>query len=134
MALPNYRYVAKQNVEGILVLTVTESQLQGDQLADLMRKEILDLVSSEKANNVVIDMRRVKYIGSAVFRPFLSLRRELQKTNGKIVLCGLSQVVHETFSQLRLISTNKLFHAPFEARPDVAASVAFLNGQEEDKA
>jgi|SRR5581483_320345 len=134
MALPSYRYVGHRTESGILVLTVLEAQLQGDQLAETMRKEFLEIVSAAKATNVVIDMRRVKYIASASFRPFLSLRREMQKTKGRIVLCGLSQVVTETFAQLRLISNNKLFHAPFDSRPDVAASVAFLNGQEADNA
>jgi anti-anti-sigma regulatory factor len=126
MPLPSYRYVTRQIVDGILAITVTEPQLQSDQLADGMRKEFLEIVGAVKAANVVIDLRRVKYIASAAFRPFLTLRRELHKTNGRIVLCGLSEPVAEIFLQLRLISDNKLYHAPFDTRPDVAASVAFL--------
>jgi anti-anti-sigma factor len=130
MPTPSHRYISSQTLDGILVVTVNEAQLQGDQLAETMRRELLEVVATAKAANVVIDLRKVKYIASAAFRPFLSLRRELQKTKGKIVLCGLSTVVAETFLQLRLISNNKLYHATFESRPDVAAAVAFLTGKE----
>ena len=60
------------------------------------------------------------------FRPFLSLRRRLQESGGRLVFCNLTPAVSEVFQVVRLISADGSSPAPFDVKPDVSAALAFL--------
>jgi anti-anti-sigma factor len=116
--------------DGALVLTVEESQFHGDPLAEKVRQEFLSALADSGLNLVVIDLHKVEYISTAAFRPLLSLRRKLQDSSGRMVLCGLSDLVREVFQVLRLITTSRSYPATFEVQPDVPAALAFLKQTE----
>jgi anti-sigma B factor antagonist len=120
-------HVTSQTLDGVLVIRINERQFHGDSLADAIRQEMLALIAAAGSQKIVIDLQPVDYLSSAAFRPLLSLRRKLQETGGRMVLCNLSPLVAEVFQLLRLISTSRSYPATFEVQPDVAAAVAFLN-------
>ena len=109
------------------MLTLTDPQLQGDQLAEELRRELLAAVGQAGAANVVLDFRHVGYLSSPAFRPLLSLRRQLQGAGGRVVLCGLSPDVADVFHVTRLISTSRSSTAPFEVAAAAPAAVQLLN-------
>src|SRR5439155_25604355 len=113
--------------QAVLVLTITEPQLQGDTLVDSLRRELRAAISQPGAQKVVLDFRLVKSISSEAFRPLLSLRRVLGEAGGHMVLCNLSPVVAKTFQVTRLITTSRWSTPPFEMEQDVAADVARLD-------
>jgi anti-anti-sigma factor len=115
---------------GVTVATINEPQLTGDATSEKLRQQLIGLVTEAGARKIAIDLQKVQYMASAAFRPFLSLNRKLQEVKGQMVLCNLSPIVRTIFEQMRLISSNPLYHATFDAQPDVAAAVAFLNQQE----
>lgn len=131
MSEPRYRYLKTETVQGILVLTVSTARLQGDALAESLRNEFLDAVTHHAADKVVIDLQHIKFISSAGFRPFLTLRRKLNEKNGRMVLCNLGGPVEEAFLITRLVSTAGSMPAPFEAQPDVDKALASLMGSQE---
>jgi anti-anti-sigma factor len=102
----------------VVVLTITEEQVIGDQL--------LAVAVQSQARNAVLDFQRVKFLSSSGFRPLLSLHRLLRQQDGKLLLCGLSRDVREIFEVTRLISTKGSARAPFEVYPDAPAAVASL--------
>jgi anti-anti-sigma factor len=110
----------------IVVLTVTETHLQGDPISDAMREDLLAGVDRSGATHVILDFQRVHYLSSVAFRPLLSLHRKLKERNGRLVLCGMSQPVAEVFYVTRLVSSTGTSAAPFEMQPDVPAAVASL--------
>jgi anti-anti-sigma factor len=112
---------------GVTVATINEPQLTGDAIAEKLRQQLLGLVTEGGARKIAVDLQHVKYMASAAFRPFLSLNRKLQEVKGQVVLCNLSPIVRTIFEQMRLISSNPLYHATFDTQADVAAAVAFLN-------
>jgi hypothetical protein len=75
----------------------------------------------------------VDYVGSAGFRPLLSLRKRLQEAGGEMLLCGLVPEVHEVFLTSRLINEAGSWDAPFGVEPDVARAVARLNRTTNDR-
>jgi anti-anti-sigma regulatory factor len=110
----------------IIVLRITEAQLQGDPLSDSLREDLLSAVDRSGASHVVIDFGPVTYLASVAFRPLLSLHRKLKEKGGRLVLCGMSAAVAEVFHITRLVSTKGSSTAPFEMQPDVPAAVASL--------
>jgi anti-anti-sigma factor len=127
MSEPQFRYLKGRTEQGVLVLTITEPQLQGDTLVESLRRELRAAVSQPGTQKVVLDFRLVKSVSSEAFRPLLSLRRILGEAGGRMALCNLSPVVAKTFQVTRLVSTSRSSTPPFEMEQDVAAAVALLN-------
>ena len=117
----------------VVVLTLTDEQILGDELADRLRDELLAVVVQSAARNAVLDFQHVKFLSSSGFRPLLSLHRILRQQGGKLLLCGLNADVHEIFEVTRLISVKGTTRAPFEVYPDVPAAVASLRQPAADK-
>jgi anti-anti-sigma factor len=113
--------------QGVLVFTLTTPQIQGDALADALRQELLDAVVQTAATKVVIDFRNVEYLGSAGFRPLLSLYRKLQQGGGRMLFCNLAPEVAGVLLSTRLITTSRSTVAPFEMAADLPAALASLN-------
>lgn len=127
MPEPQFRHLQRRTEQGVLVLTLTAPQLQGDTLVESLRRELRAAVIEPGAQKVVLDFRLVKSVSSEAFRPLLSLRRKLEEAGGRMALCNLSPVVAKTFQVTRLISTSRSSTPPFEMEQDVASAVALLN-------
>jgi anti-anti-sigma factor len=110
----------------VVVLSINVSRVQGDTIADRLRDELLAVLDTTGAQNVVLDLRQVTFVSSVAFRPLLSLHRRLKERGGRMVLCGLTAEVREVFEVTRLISTSRTSTAPFEVQADVPAAVASL--------
>jgi anti-anti-sigma factor len=109
-----------------IVLTITESQLQGDPISDRLRADLLGALERSGARHVVLDFQRIVFVSSVAFRPLLSLHRKLKEQGGRLVLCGMNERVAEVFHVTRLVSTTSTSAAPFELQADVPAAIASL--------
>lgn len=128
LASKSSRHLETRTEQGVLVLTIALSQVEGEGVADALRQEMLAAVLLSGSQKVVVDFCNVKYISSVAFRPLLSLRRKLRENNGRMMLCGLSKAVGDVFYTTRLISTSGEVTAPFEMQADVEAALARLAG------
>lgn len=122
-----YRYLDCRTERGILVLTITASKIQGDDVADELRQEMLSAVDKAKARKVVIDFQNAQYISSAAFRPLLAVRRKLHEQGGRVMLCNLSQVIGDIFYTTRMISDSGTITPLFEVEPNTEAALAHLS-------
>jgi anti-anti-sigma factor len=122
----SYRHLSCSLNQGVLVLTLNEQQIRGDDQADQIGQEMLDAVARANANKVAIHLGAVQYMSSVGFRPLLKLYSILKENNGRIVLCHLAPVVAEVLHVTRLVGTSGTFRAPFEEQPDVESAVAAL--------
>jgi anti-anti-sigma factor len=128
MPEPQYHHLKGRTEQGVLVLTITEPQLQGDTLVDSLRRELRTAVGEPPGvQKVVLDLHLVRAVSSEAFRPLLSLRRRLGEVGGRMALCNLSPVVAKTFQVTRLVSTSRSSTPPFETESDVASAIALLN-------
>lgn len=120
------RLLTSRTEQGVLVLTVTESQIEGNEIARELQREMLSAVDAVGARLVVVDLQHVRYVSSVAFGPLLHLRRKLQASAGRLVVCGLSAMVGDVFYTTRMVSPDGTFVAPFEMQADAAAAVAAL--------
>ena len=74
---------------------------------------------SDKPTKLLVDMSNVQYVSSAGLRVFLMLAKKLQKSQGALVLCGLSASVKEVFD---IAGFSKLLNI----QPDRASGIAAL--------
>jgi len=129
MTESQYRYIAPRVEQGVLVLSITHSQLRSTQfeLPEVLREEMLRAVAQAKANKVVVDLSKVEQLGSASFRPLLSLRRQLHEAKGQLLLAGLQPDIREVFLVTRLIDEQGSTLATFGVAADVPTAVLRLN-------
>lgn len=121
------RHVQARYEDGVLVLTITDARVEGEEVAEALRQEMLAAVEAAGADQLVVDFRHTRYISSAGFRPLIALRRRLQATDGRLVVCGLSPVVGHVFYTTRMVSPDGSSAAVFEMEPTASAAVARLN-------
>ncbi|HZU38684.1 MAG TPA: STAS domain-containing protein [Gemmataceae bacterium] len=121
-----YRHLTARTERGVLVLTITEAKIQGEDVAATLRQEMLQAVESTACNRVVIDFQHAQYISSAAFRPLLTLRRKLQEQGGRVMLCSLSPVIGDIFYTTRMIGDDGSITRVFEVERDAESAVARL--------
>lgn len=112
--------------QGVLVLTITQERIQGEEVAQRLRDEMGAAVDRTGVNRVVIDLQHTRYLSSVAFWPLLSLRRQLLDAGGRLMICGLSEDVEDVFMTTKMISPGGAVDAPFEVAPNAAAAVAHL--------
>lgn len=124
MADPYYRHISCRKESGILVIVLSDEKIQGDELGDAIRQDMLDALTHYQVNKVVIDFRNIIYLSSAGFRPLLSMHRKLNESRGRMIFCNLSPEILEVFTVTRLISSTRSRTAPFEKAVDLADALA----------
>jgi anti-anti-sigma factor len=120
-----HSHVTARTESGILILTIVETQLTGEELCAAIREELLDAVQ-QRAEKIIVDFRHVEYVSSVAFRALLSLHRRVRDMEGRLVLCNLSPLVAEAFKATRLLINSKSSPSMFEEQPTVAAAIAAL--------
>jgi anti-anti-sigma factor len=127
MAETQYRLLRVKADGDVLVLTLTEEQVEGDAVAQALQRELLAAATAAGSHKVIVDFQNVKYISSVAFSPLLALRRHLNGAGGRLVVCGLNEMVGDIFYTTKMVSPSGTFAAPFEMQPDVSAAIAALN-------
>jgi len=110
----------------ILVLTVHSAEVRGDELTTQLERSFIAEVDRAAAAKVVVDLTAVKYITSTGVRTLLSLYQKLKPVSGRVVLCGLAEMVSEVLQLMRFIDPSGARPTPFELQPDVKAAVVAL--------
>jgi anti-anti-sigma factor len=123
MAAP---YLESAVENGVLVLTVLRQQIEGEDLAQGLREELLGAVAAAGLKKVVLDLKNARYVSSIAFWPLLALRRQLADQGGQLLICGLTGAVEEVFMTTKMVNSSGALNAPFETVPDRAAAVARL--------
>jgi anti-anti-sigma factor len=127
MAQPQFQYLKCQVQNGVLVLTVTASEILSEGRTEDLRLELLAAIGSEENPKVVLDFQPVKLISTTCLRALLSFRRHLRDKGGQVLLCNLATPVAEVLFTTRLVSPTSSGLIPFSMAPDVATAVAHLS-------
>jgi anti-anti-sigma factor len=112
-----------------LVLTICETQLQGDRLLTSLRHELEQAIGWGEARDVVLDLRHVQSLSSAALRPLLSLRRDLEERSRRLILCELSPAVAAVLRAVRMVGASRSSADAFDVQADLAAAVAHLGSR-----
>ena len=122
-------YLEASLEQGVLVLTITRRQIEGEDHAAGLKEELLATVAQHGASKVVLDLKNTRYVSSIAFWPLLNLKRQLvadPAKPGRLILCGLTGAVLEVFTTTKMISSTGSLNAPFELAPDRQSAVAML--------
>ena len=133
MEKPEYHYLTAKVEQTVLVLTITETRLQEERVAEALFQEMLKAASQIAVRKVVVDMRHLEYMSSVAFRPLLRLRGRLQKSGGRMILCGLTPLVGDIFYTTKMLSPSGSLDAPFQMEVDAAAAIERLNREGADQ-
>jgi anti-anti-sigma factor len=120
------QHIHCQVERGVLVITITERQVGGDDLAAALRREFFSALDEYQLNKVALDFQEVQLLFSAGLRPLLSLHRRLGEAGGAMVLCNLAPQVAETLQVTRLISSKGASAAPFDTAATLDEALARL--------
>lgn len=96
----------------VLVVEVLPEQLRDFSVVQSLREGVIAAIEETNVKHVIMDLSRVKHLGSVAFLAFLAIRR--QSGIDRIVLCGLSEFVQELFRMCKLIASSGGKSAPFE--------------------
>jgi anti-anti-sigma factor len=127
MAQPPFQYLKCQVQNGILVITITASEIYSEGMTEDLRLELLAAIGSQESPKVVLDFEPVKSISTTCLRALLSFRRHLRDKGGQVLLCNLATPVAEVLFTTRLVSPTSSALIPFSMAPDVATAVAHLS-------
>jgi anti-sigma B factor antagonist len=64
--------------------------------------EALDMIDGEGARNVIVDFENMSYFGSSLLESQLRLWKSVERVQGKMVLCCVSEVGREVLQISRL--------------------------------
>jgi anti-anti-sigma factor len=127
MPEPTYAHLTSRVENGVLVLTLTDAQVRGDEIAEALRTELLDAVARSGIGHVVLDLRDVEFISSVAFRPLLQLHGKVKELNGRLVVCEMSPPVAEVMRLTRMVSSRGSSHGLFEEQPDLPSALRSLS-------
>ncbi|MFO0965322.1 MAG: STAS domain-containing protein [Gemmataceae bacterium] len=126
MTQTKFKHIDCRREHGALLVTILDTHLSGDELAEALRKELLGAAEDQPASKWIIDFRRVQFFTSAGIRPLLTLHRRLQSSGARLVLCNLREEIAEVFHATRLLATPGSPPGPFEAAPDLEQALCRL--------
>ena len=67
------------------------------------------------AIKIIINMKSLKYIDSSGIGALIKYTKYIRKNNGNIVLCNVSQEIHEVFTVINLHKFTPIFKTEVEA-------------------
>ena len=109
----DYRHIRLEQQSGVLVLTINEKEMAEYDLCTAIGRELVDAITLADSPAVVIDLHNIEFLASAGVVPFLNAKRCVSQRQGQLVLCHLSDFVHQVFTTTRLLinpgSQNSLF-------------------------
>ena len=120
MSNPNY---ILSTVHGhAVVATILEERMRDYQRIEQIKEELLSVFGTEACKHAIIDLCRVRFVGSVGFLAFLAVRRLAGVEN--VVLCNLDESIRELFLICRLISDTEHTQAPFQVCEDIETALA----------
>jgi anti-anti-sigma factor len=124
---PTFVHLTSRAENDVLVLTLTDSQVRGDEIADALRSELIEAVTRSGLAKVALDLGNVEFISSVAFRPLLQLHAKVKELGGRLVMCAMAPPVAEVMRLTRMVSTHGSAHGLFEEQPDLAAALRSLS-------
>jgi anti-anti-sigma factor len=120
------RHALAQREGDVLVLTILDAKLETEDVCARLREELMEVVTQSEAKKVVLDFRNVRTVSSVAFRPLLSVRRIMQQSNGRMLLCNLSESVAQMFYATRLLAADRPSAATFQEQSSLEAAIEHL--------
>jgi anti-anti-sigma factor len=122
-----YRHLTANADRGVLVLTLTQPELRGEDMCAAVQEELCAAAAAAgESPRVAVDFRNVTFLTSLGISALLGFRRRLLPVGGRLLLCGLSPAVAEVLFATRLATADPSGVVPLAVAADVETAVAQL--------
>ncbi len=118
----NFHHASGSVRDNVLVVTILAQRIADPDTSYALRDEILSMVDSANASQVVLDFQQVHFMGSVGVLALMAVRRRLK--GGQVVLCNVSGAVREMFEVCRLIAKDASENGLFEAADSLETALA----------
>ena len=125
-----YQSIEAEERDGVLILTIAEKELNSWQVAEQVRKDLVEAYSVAASDKVVVDLSRITYMASVGYGPFLSLKRRVGETGGQLILANMSDFVQSIFKATHLLISPKSKSSVFHSAEGVDQAIADLKAGE----
>jgi len=102
-----YKHFDVQHFDEVTMILLLEPRLLRAELLNSLRDELLKFVEADQPDKLLVFFGKVEYCASAAISGLLSVKRRLSVYGGDVKLCGLSELVRESFDRLGL--TGRVF-------------------------
>jgi anti-anti-sigma factor len=103
-----YRHIEATTQDGVLVLTVLESQVREYMLAEELRYELVHAVKRSKATQFILDLRNMEFMTSLACVAFIGMKHAVRERDGRLLLCNMSEFIKKILHAKRLLSRSQL--------------------------
>ena len=100
--MTEYKHFEVQYLDDVAIVLLSEARLLRQEILDSLRAELLDFVEVAQPDKLLIFFGKVEYCTSAAISGLLSVKRRLAVYGGEVKVCGLSELVRESFDRLGL--------------------------------
>jgi anti-anti-sigma factor len=120
------QYLTSRYEQGILVIEVLATKLNDDSLVFALRDEIVSAIRSSESDDVIIDMKNVKYLTSIALLPFVGIRSAAEQRGGRVVLCEPAGIVVDVLSVSQLIVESRDHARHLQMADSLESAIAIL--------
>ena len=101
---PHYRHLICNSLDGVLVLTISTSEVRADDLASDLTADLKAALDYHNPTKAVLDLQHVQAISSTGFGAIARFHREFVRgRGGRVALSGLTPEVREMLEVIRYI-------------------------------
>ncbi|MFM9963995.1 MAG: STAS domain-containing protein [Planctomycetaceae bacterium] len=105
MPLPDQpTYLTLQEHGDVLVASFTMRMLNDEENIEQLGQELFSLVEQYNWLKLVLDLSNVEYVTSSVLGKLITLHRKLHRSQGKLILFGLTPGVDSILRTAKLLS------------------------------
>ena len=123
------KVINSQIIDNVLVAKISVPQMRDIQLVEQIKDQLVEAINQHSPRAIVLDLRQLEFIGSVGFLAFLAARRVTNAN--QIILCHMSERIHEVFVLCRLIPHAGKSDTPFLVQESMESALDSLNAAPE---
>jgi anti-anti-sigma factor len=85
-----------------MIVRITEPQLCGDVVAEVLKLQLSQRINARRPQRLLIDLQVVKAMSSSVIGALLSIKRQLDRLGGRLILCAMPVSLREIYRTMGL--------------------------------
>ena len=105
MPFPDFHpaYFDVRDDDGVAIACVSVPQLTEEENIEQMGQEFFSLIGQYECRRLVVDLSKVEYATSAALGKLITLHRRMHRSDGQLVLCGVTGTLADILTTSRLM-------------------------------
>jgi len=115
---PRRRRLEVEDYGDITVVNFIDRKILDEQNIQKIGEDLFSLVDELGRKKILLNFSNVEYLSSAALGKFITLNKKVQASQGKLIMCNISDDIYEVFEITKL---NKLFNIQKEEQTALQA-------------